>query len=255
MAAIDDVAELDKPAKTNKRRMPKAEADSKKAATTEPAAVGQQTDSQPTMKRVLLTSPKGGCGKTELTKNLAVAAAMSGLNVAVADFDRQRTLTRWWKRRPESAMQIEVYEGSMATAREVYDVNGHDLLLIDTPPGVEDHPEQIKVLISAADYVLVPSQPSIADTESVAEWMTFIRSCNRPGAFVLNRINKSAKSSLDIAKRDLNRSGLLCPIEVPQYTDFDRAARLGVSVLEVRGMSGSEDIQSVWDFLRLQLSI
>jgi chromosome partitioning protein len=255
MAVIDDVAELDKPAKPNKHRMPKAGADSNKAVTTEPAAAGQKSDIEPRMKRVLLTSPKGGCGKTELTKNLAVAAAISKLNVAVADFDRQRTLTRWWKRRPESMTQIEVYEGNMAAAREVYDVNGHDLLLIDTPPGVEDHPEQIKILISAADYVLVPSQPSIADTESVAEWMAFIRSCNRPGAFVLNRINKSAKSSLDIAKRDLNRSGLLCPIEVPQYTDFDRAARLGVSVLEVRGMSGSEDIQSVWDFLRLQLSI
>jgi chromosome partitioning protein len=255
MAAIDDVIELDKPASTAKRRMTKAEADRKGAPKPDAVAASQRLDSQPTMKRVLLTSPKGGCGKTELTKNLAVAAAMSGLNVAVADFDRQRTLTRWWKRRPESVTQIEVYEGSMAAAREVYDVDGHDLLLIDTPPGVEDHPEQIKVLISAADYVLVPSQPSIADTESVAEWMAFIRSCNRPGAFVLNRINKSAKSSLDIAKRDLNKSGLLCPIEVPQYTDFDRAARLGVSVLEVRGMSGAEDIQSVWDFLRLQLSI
>src|SRR5688500_16538439 len=128
MAVIDDVAELDKPTKPNKRRMPKAGADSNKAVTTEPAAAGQQSDIELRMKRVLLTSPKGGCGKTELTKHLAVAAAISGLNVAVVDFDRQRTLTRWWKRRSESMTQIEVYEGNMAAAREVYDVNGHDLL-------------------------------------------------------------------------------------------------------------------------------
>jgi chromosome partitioning protein len=252
--AVDDVIEQDQPASKAKRRALRSNANKKGSEGA--AAVKNRQIRQPTMKRVLLSSPKGGCGKTELTKNLAIAAAISGLNVAVADFDRQRTLTKWWKRRPDSvAASIEVYEGSMAMAGEVYDVDGHDLLIIDTPPGVEDHPEQIKALIVAADYVLVPSQPSIADTESVGEWMAFIRSCGRPGAFILNRINKSARSSLEIAKRDLNKSGLLCPIEVPQYTDFDKAARLGVSVLEVRGMSGADDIQSVWDFLRRQLGI
>ena len=72
MAAIDDVIELDKPASTAKRRMTKAEADRKGAPKAEAVAASQRLDSQPTMKRVLLTSPKGGCGKTELTKNLVL---------------------------------------------------------------------------------------------------------------------------------------------------------------------------------------
>ena len=48
MAAIDDVAELDKPAKANKRRMPKAEADRKGAPKPEAVAASQRLDSQPT---------------------------------------------------------------------------------------------------------------------------------------------------------------------------------------------------------------
>ncbi|MCW2241850.1 ParA family protein [Azospirillum canadense] len=251
-----DAEVIERPnARPAKRRTTKKDQKTQNSAV-EAAGAAETPALQRAIKRVLITSPKGGCGKTELTKNLAVAAAMAGFNVAVADFDRQKTLKKWWERRPDSlATQIELYEGQMASPREVYQVTDHDLLIIDTPPGVEDHPEQIKALITAADYVLVPSQPSISDTESVAAWMGFVRTLGRPGAFVLNRINKSATKSLDIAKRDLNKAGLLCPIEVPQYTDFDNAARLGVSVLEVRGMSGADDIQAVWHFLRNQLGL
>src|SRR3954447_9212075 len=52
--------------------------------------------------RILLTtSPKGGVGKTGCSRNLAVAAAKSGRTVAVLDLDPQKSLSRWWQKRPE----------------------------------------------------------------------------------------------------------------------------------------------------------
>ena len=39
------------------------------------------------MKRILLAAGKGGVGKTTLCRNLAVAAAHSGLRTVTADLD------------------------------------------------------------------------------------------------------------------------------------------------------------------------
>lgn len=217
-----------------------------------PAVVAPEPRTWTGMRKVLISSPKGGSGKTELTKNLAVAAALDGRSVAVVDLDRQRTLTKWFGRRPDGTVAFDAFEGSMAEADKVREIEGYDIVFVDTPPSVEDHPQQIKALILWADYVLVPSQPSTSDTESVAAWMPFIQALGKPAAFVLNRVNRKA-NSLDTAKRALNRNGLLCPIEVPQYEDFLKAAATGYGILEVRGLSGADDIDAVWRFLANQL--
>src|SRR4051812_30135983 len=59
------------------------------------------------MKQLLVLGPKGGVGKTTVVRNLAVAGVLSGLRVIVVDTDRQRTLSRWVDRRPESLPLIQ----------------------------------------------------------------------------------------------------------------------------------------------------
>src|SRR4051812_34479674 len=71
------------------------------------------------------------------------------------------------------------------------------------PPGVENHPE-IRLLVMAADFILVPSQPSITDTTSVRKWMPYLSGYRRPAAFVLNAVDPRAKHALASAKMDLN---------------------------------------------------
>ena len=48
---------------------------------------------------MLLSSPKGGTGKSSLARNLLVCGAQAGLNVLGIDFDRQSTLHKWFLRR------------------------------------------------------------------------------------------------------------------------------------------------------------
>jgi chromosome partitioning protein len=197
MAVNEEVVELERPEARPPKRRTKAE----EPAQAVPVAATADSKAAPRdIKRVLITSPKGGSGKTELSKGLAVAAAMSGLNVAVADFDPQRSLYEWWQRRPDpEAMsglaQLEAYQGDMADAQSIYEVVNHDLLIIATSPGIESHP-QIKILIMAAAYILVPSQASLADTDSVRKWMPFLTSYKRPSAFVLNAVDPRAKHIL-----------------------------------------------------------
>jgi chromosome partitioning protein len=219
------------------------------------ASVEAPSSATKRMKRLLLNSPKGGCGKTELTKNLAVAAALEGLNVAVVDLDRQRSFSKWWARRPEAAVPIGQYQGHMSDVDDVLGIDGYDLLIVDTPTAIEEYPEQIKALILAADLVLIPSQPSPTDTESVTEWMKLVSSFGRPATFVLNRVNRRATHGLLSAKRDLNAAGDLCPMEIGHFEDFGRATALGFTPLEIKGMSGTDDIKSVWQFVRKHLGL
>jgi len=51
------------------------------------------------MLRLLVMSPKGGSGKSTLARTLAPAAALTGLSVAVADADSQKTTLRWLQAR------------------------------------------------------------------------------------------------------------------------------------------------------------
>lgn len=59
------------------------------------------------MRRIVLSAPKGGGGKTTLTRNLAAIAAHERLAVATADLDPQASLTIWSRRRPKDLPPID----------------------------------------------------------------------------------------------------------------------------------------------------
>src|SRR3712207_9318967 len=65
------------------------------AAARERAAVA--TDAQ--CRILLISSPKGGSGKSVLSRHLLVSAAQAGVRAIGLDFDRQQTLANWAARR------------------------------------------------------------------------------------------------------------------------------------------------------------
>jgi chromosome partitioning protein len=206
-------------------------------------------------KLLLISSPKGGSGKTTLARNLAVAAALDGLKVGTVDLDRQQSLSRWWSIRPEGFTPIQHFMAEISDTYEVLqEITGFDLLIVDTPPAVEEHPAQIQVLIEAANLVLVPSQPSDDDTDSVVPWMEFVARSQKPAAFILNRIRRNTHS-LRAAKLKLLKAGRLCPMEIPHTEDMNRSRSLGVGIMEIRNGQGAEEVGGVWSFVRSELRV
>ena len=51
------------------------------------------------MQVILLHTPKGGSGKSTLSRELAVALSMEGRQVGLMDLDPQGTTTGWYSRR------------------------------------------------------------------------------------------------------------------------------------------------------------
>ena len=208
------------------------------------------------LRRVLaVLGPKGGIGKTSLARNIAVAGALSGLKVALADLDAQKTAMKWFSRRPEGAVSIAFWSAELSDVEDLLAaVNDFDLLVVDTPPGIEIYPEHVQRLIAASDLILIPCGPSSDETESVIPWMHFVARSGRPAAFILTRATRNTISSKE-AKLELNRAGRLCPIDIPASEDIKRAGRLGLGIMEIRGGFGAEEVNGVWHFVRNELGM
>ncbi len=206
------------------------------------------------MKRILVSSPKGGCGKTTVSRNLAAAAAAEGLDTATIDFDPQGTLTRWWNRRDESLTPITHYQLSLRQAREALDtIQAHDVLVIDTPTAVEEYPEDIKALLLAADFVVIPTKATIDDIESTHEWMKLVRDYGRPFAFVINMLKPRVRSYDEVKKQLVRNGGRLCPIEIGDREDLHRVATRGMGIVELSRHPGRDEIEGVWNYLKTEI--
>ena len=209
-------------------------------------------------KFLVCSSGKGGSGKTCLTRNLAVFAAHAGLKVATLDLDPQQGLTNWFGVRPEEAIavpnvSVPLTELSRAL-QEVETLGDLDIVIVDTPPGVDSSPAEMRKLLLLADFVLVPTGQGAGDLRSVVEWMRFIRREERPSAFVLNLTVRSA-GSFDRAKQRLIEAGDLCPFDVRLYESIRVSDEIGLSVLEMKGANGLTDIRGVWQYVRNALEL
>jgi chromosome partitioning protein len=212
-------------------------------------------------KWLVLSSAKGGSGKTTAARNLAVQAAEVGLNVLLIDLDRQQTLTQWFQRRPPEAKALQLLtlplrnlEQDLIEIERSVTEEGIDLVIVDTPPGVEEQAVPIRILLRKATLVLVPSGQGTPDLSAVIDWMRFLQKEEILAAFVLNRVKRSARS-YHSAKLALNRSGVLCPIEVRDLEDIQMTYDHGLGVAEVRGAAGAEDFKGVWEFVAQKLGV
>ena len=152
---------------------------------------------------MLICSPKGGSSKTTTCRALAVAAAQQGLKTATLDLDRQRTLSKWWLERPDvGVVQFDHHEGrldNLAAVLTEIETEDYEIVIIDTPPNLEDHPSAIRDLIAIADLILVPTGQGRDDRDSVIPFMGFLKEQKRAASFVIGRAKKRTRE-LDSAR-------------------------------------------------------
>lgn len=183
---------------------------------------------------------------------------MAGLRVVTVDFDPQRGLSRWITRRPDGLVRIDNLEQEWADAKEVIGVGGdYDIMIIDTPAfhGYANETEHLANLIHGADLILIPSRPTIDDADSSVPMMGYVANVleergTGAAAFVLNAVKPNV-GIMDI-ERLLTKVGEICPIRIGDRTDYARAAKVGLTILDLPRTKTNdrahEEILGVWDF-------
>jgi chromosome partitioning protein len=105
---------------------------------------------------------KGGCGKSTLATNLASYYADCGYNVALADYDPQRSSLDWLDRRPDNRPAIAAVVGFKDGLKRV--PRSADIVIIDAP--ARSHGKELADLVKHAETIIVPVLPSTIDIQA-----------------------------------------------------------------------------------------
>ena len=116
------------------------------------------------MSVVVIAGRKGGIGKSTIAGNLAGEFAAMGKTVAALDADPQHSLAAWAEQGEGMLSQCveKVSGGKSDDMRDKVRAaqKAADIVLIDTPPGMQDVAYQAMLL---ADIALLPCGPSPLD--------------------------------------------------------------------------------------------
>jgi chromosome partitioning protein len=138
------------------------------------------------MKTIIVTSQKGGSGKTTLAAHLAVEAERAGDGPAwLIDTDKQGTLSLWHERREsETPQRADVPFARLAQGLKMLEDKAAAYCFIDTPPTIS---EQNETVLALADLVVIPVRPSPADLWAVSETVALVKAAAKPFLFVITQ--------------------------------------------------------------------
>ncbi|MEN7343293.1 MAG: ParA family protein [Pseudomonadota bacterium] len=119
------------------------------------------------MRHIIVMNAKGGCGKSTVATNLASYYAVEGKQVALADFDPQRSSLDWLEARPESAPAIAAVDGAKDGMR--YLPRTADVCIIDAP--ARSHGPELTNLVKYAETIIVPVLPSTIDMQATTKFI------------------------------------------------------------------------------------
>lgn len=210
---------------------------------------------------LLVSSPKGGSGKSVVSRHLLVSAMQAGVHAIGLDFDRQQTLMKWAARRTRTRSAFPEFAEANVEAVTLQDwrgalrrTEGYELAIMDTPPSVEDHLPAIDALGELADLILIPSVCTQDDIESVTPWLRALMAKGFRCSVLLNRANRRTTSYARM-RGILIKTGSVCPTELPQLEDIHVPSVKGLTLLDYSRSRGIEPFEEVWAYVRREVGL
>jgi chromosome partitioning protein len=204
------------------------------------------------VKTVVITSQKGGSGKTTLAAHLAVAAEHAGNGpVVVIDADPQQTLATWWNaREAETPKLAPVNLRELPGKLDALKTSGFAYCFIDTPPALAEPNRQV---LKLADLVLIPARPSPNDLWSLAATLDLVKEAGTPFVFVLTQAKANARITVQTVAA-LSEHGQVFQSVVHDRVDYPASMTDGRTALEINpnGPAAAE-IAELWGSTRKRL--
>jgi chromosome partitioning protein len=210
---------------------------------------------EPTTRRVLVINGKGGCGKTTIATNLAVAYAHRNHRVALVDNDPQASSTYWAEQRSPDLKPIHLvpaheranmYQTQTFHNRLAPDI---DRIIIDGHSNARDR--DLQSLLRQADVVLIPLLPSSIDIRAGGRFITNLlthrvfRNDPRPVGVIANRVqpNTQTHDKLNHFLGCLDVPAVATFRDSPVYTE---GAELGQGVVDMKSSRAARKETPAW---------
>jgi chromosome partitioning protein len=225
-------------------------------AGTGPAGTRNTTDpeggDEGAMQVVVVSSQKGGSGKTTLCGHLAVQAEAKGCGpVAIIDTDPQGSLAQWWNaRQAETPLFMKAQVDYLHEDLDQLARSGIRIVFIDTPPAVTD---TIRKIVAFADLVIIPTRPSPHDLRAVGATLDIIESQQKSLIFAINAASPRARITSDTAVA-LSQHGTVAPVTLCHRTIYATSMIHGQTVMETDpGSQAAREIIELWDYVDSRL--
>jgi chromosome partitioning protein len=210
------------------------------------------------MKTILISSPRGGSGKTTLAVHLAVAAELR-LEVPVVLLDTDPLGFAVDCCNVRRARLLDTPSARAVRPRDVekalleLKAEGAQYVIVDTPPStVSTFPE----LLSYGDFVLVPADPSVWELRAIKRSLPAIRAAARPFAFVRCRASKIVRKEQAACMEELATFGQVFGASMRERVIYTEPFVNGYSAFEDRrrGDPAAEDVFAIWAEVRERLA-
>lgn len=193
------------------------------------------------MRTVLIANPKGGSGKTTVATNLAGYFATRGRRVVLADLDRQQSAMDWLQRRPYRLPLIRP-----ADEKKSRQEKSAEWMIIDSPAGLRG--DKLTEAIKAADWVIVPVQPSAFDIGATRDFLEVLReekAIRKQKTFVAMagiRVDARTRTAANL-QAFMESTGLPILTYLREAQVYRLAAEQGASLFDIRPSQVARDLQ------------
>lgn len=205
------------------------------------------------MQVIAVLNQKGGSGKTTIATHLARALQLSGEDVLLVDSDPQGSARDWAAVREDQPLTVVGIDRATID-RDLKHVAKKDFVVIDGAPQAADLAVSA---IKAADFVLIPVQPSPYDIWATSDLVDLVKQRieitdgKLKAAFVVSRMIKGTKIGEDVteALKDYNLPVL--QTRITQRVAYPGTASAGKTVLD----DGTQNNDAVLEIQTLMAEI
>jgi chromosome partitioning protein len=210
------------------------------------------------MKVIAVLNQKGGSGKTTIATHLARALQLGGSDVLLVDSDPQGSARDWAAVREDQPLTV-VGIDRPTIDRDLRHVARKDFVVIDGAPQAADLAVSA---IKAADFVLIPVQPSPYDIWATAELVELVKQRievtdgKLQAAFIVSRAIKGTRIGADVTKALVEYGLPILKTRIIQRVIYPSTAAAGTTVLDVEpNGDAAAEIRAMTEEIKQLLSV
>lgn len=186
------------------------------------------------MKVIAVLNQKGGSGKTTIATHLARALQLAGADVLLVDSDPQGSARDWAAVREDQPLTV-VGIDRPTIERDLKQVARKDFVVIDGAPQAADLAVSA---IKAADFVLIPVQPSPYDIWATADLVDLVKQRievtdgRLQAAFVVSRAIKGTRIGGEVTEALAGYGLPILASRITQRVSYPGTAAAGTTVMD-----------------------
>ena len=192
------------------------------------------------MLRIVVINPKGGCGKTTISTNLASYFGNQGDVTTLMDLDPQGASVFWSHSRPEQAPFVQLVDAhncshNVTRSWAIQPPRNTEVLILDTP--ARPDLSSLSPLLREATAILLPVLLNEFDLHAIANTVQQLRRASPSHKNMALIINRATKTSGIRHKTDKLSKELGLPViaTLRDTRNYVQAAASGLGVCEMKG--------------------